>query len=178
MPSYRTFSWGEKISYFSKPFQARILRLYLLSWVGVWWIIKFSRNALQNKNKNTTQPLWPKSWDLRKENLLVYEHSLEVGKAFCSWYRSPHSYCRMGSLKSNEWLFKKKNVLISINNPQGSTLRKNKQLSYASHKKKNISFLSLLFLIPHTNSTPPREHTLDPVYPSKKTGEGEGFLWY
>lgn len=101
----------KKISYFSKPFQARILRLYLLSWVGVWWIIKFSRNALQNKNKNITQPLWPKSWDLRKENLLVYEHSLEVGKAFCSWHRSPHSYCRMGSLKLNKWLFKKKKFL-------------------------------------------------------------------
>lgn len=104
-PCYRVFSWKrkkkkkKKISYFSKPFQARILRLYLLSWVGVWWIIKFSRNALQNKNKNIAQPLWPKSWDLRREHLLDYEHSLEAGKAFCIWYRTPQSYCRMGEFK-------------------------------------------------------------------------------
>lgn len=135
-PCYRTFSWKKrKISYFSKLFQVRILRLYLLSWVGVWWIIKFSRNALQNKNKNTTQPLWPKSWDLRKENLLVYEHLLEGGKAFYAWYEST-SLLQNGEFMSNKWLFLKNNVLMSTNNPQGGIWRKNKQLFYTSYKKK------------------------------------------
>lgn len=80
---YRVFK--KKNQLFFKTFHAGILGLYLLSWVGVWWIIKFSRNVFQNKNKNTAQPLWHNSWDLGKEKPPWLWNSPEAGKVSHTW---------------------------------------------------------------------------------------------
>lgn len=116
----------KKNQLFFKTFQASILGLYLLSWVGVWWIIKFSRNVFQNKNKNTAQPLWHKSWDLRKEKPPWLWNLLEVEKVSILDMGVHMGAAERGVLKLDKWfvVFICNNILLSINNPQGRRLRK------------------------------------------------------